>query len=134
MGFINENTGIVAVVWIAIFAIVFIAIFFSYRERTRRYRLIETLAEKGQAIPPELLGDMRDRRGRSSVQSGIYLICVGIALFVFFWALSGGGAVFDGQGVPSWLPFIGIFPFMVGVARLVSALFGRSHYDEKEGK
>jgi hypothetical protein len=122
----GNAASIVAVVWIAIFAIVFIAIYFSYRERTKRYHLIETLAEKGQPIPPELLSDVRGNRGGGSVQSGIYMICVGIALFVFFWAMSGGGVLFDGQGVPNWLPFIGIFPFMIGVARLISALFGRS--------
>ena len=49
--FFMHPFGAVAIFWIAIVAIVFFGNFFSYRERTSRYRMIQTLAEKGQPIP-----------------------------------------------------------------------------------
>jgi hypothetical protein len=52
-------------------------------------------------------------------------MCIGVALAVFLWALQGGGSVIDGDHVPNWLPVVGIFPFMVGLARLLAAAFDR---------
>jgi hypothetical protein len=48
-----------------------------------------------------------------------------VALALFFWAMSGGGNIFEGDRVPSWLPFVGIFPFMIGLARLLAGVFDR---------
>jgi hypothetical protein len=128
MNFFSENVGIVSIVWIGIFAIVFVAIFFSHRERTRRYRLIEMLAEKGQPIPPEMLSGAVEGSGYrhgNAIGSGVFMMCIGIALAVFFWALSGGGSFISAGGVPNWLPVIGIFPFMTGLARIIGYLFER---------
>ncbi|HWA90395.1 MAG TPA: DUF6249 domain-containing protein [Rhizomicrobium sp.] len=113
--------------WGAIVLIVVVGNFFSYRAQTSRHRMIETLAEKGQPIPPEYVGGRGDYyRYRSPIQSGIFLMCIGIALAVFFWAMTGGGAPFDDHGhMPSWLPVIGVFPFMVGLARFLGGLFDR---------
>jgi len=115
--------------WGAIVLIVFAANFFSYRTQASRHRMVETLAEKGQPIPPELLTNTRSYRHSyygSPVQSGIFLMCIGVALAVFFWAMSGGGDMFDSEGhMPHWLPVIGIFPFMVGLARFLGAIFDR---------
>ena len=114
--------------WGAIVLIVFAANFFSYRTQASRHRMMETLAEKGQPIPPELLTNTRPYRNSfvSSVQSGIYLMCLGVALAVFFWAMSGGGEMFDSEGhMPHWLPVIGIFPFMLGLARFLGGMFDR---------
>jgi hypothetical protein len=44
---------------------------------------------------------------------------------VFFWAMEGGGNFFDGDHMPGWLPFVGIFPFMIGFARFLAGLFDR---------
>jgi len=115
------------VFWGAIVAIVVVGNFFSYRTQASRHRMIETLAEKGQPIPPDLLsGRQYDYRYRSPIQSGIFLMCIGIALAVFFWAMTSSGAPFEDRGdMPRWLPVIGIFPFMVGLARLLAGLFDR---------
>jgi hypothetical protein len=51
-------------------------------------------------------------------------MCIGIALAVFFWAMTGAGNPFIGEHI-SWLPVIGIFPFMVGLARLLGGLTER---------
>jgi hypothetical protein len=127
--FVTHDESVVAIFWVAIVIIVFVGCFFSYRERTSRHRMIETLAEKGQAIPPELLtngrGNGRDWRYANPIQSGIFLMCIGVALAVFFWAMNGGGTLFQGERGPDWLPFVGIFPFMVGLARLLAGIVER---------
>jgi hypothetical protein len=120
-----------AVFWIVILLIVIVTSFFRHQSRTAKYRLMEKLAEKGQTLSPELLGSLasgnvRDyERFANPIGSGIFLMCIGIALAIFFWALGGGGNFFQGEHVPNWLPVIGIFPFMIGLARLLSALTDR---------
>jgi xanthine/uracil permease len=124
----NEHLMGNAIFWGAIVAIVFVTSFFGYRDRSSRHRVIETLAEKGQPIPPELLTN--GRRSYSSryahpVASGIYLMCIGVGLAIFLWAMTGGGALLDGERSNHWLPFVGIFPFMVGLARVLAGVFDR---------
>jgi hypothetical protein len=116
--------------WGAIVLIVIVGNYFSYKSQASRHRMMETLAEKGQPVPPELIasgrGDRYDRyyRYRNPIQSGIFLMCIGVALAVFFWAMSGGGNFMDSnEHVPNWLPVVGIFPFMVGLARFLGGLF-----------
>ena len=120
--------------WGAIVLIVLISSLFRYLTRASRYRMLEKLAEKGQTLSPELLaslggggnGNGRDyERYANPVGSGIFLMCIGIALAVFFWALGGGGNFFQGEHVPNWLPVIGIFPFMIGLARVLGSLTSR---------
>lgn len=117
----------VIVMWIAILLIVFVTTFFSYLSRRSRYRLLEKIAEKGQPLSPELLSSLGgngrgDRVGRGGFTGGIFMMCIGIALAVFFWAMQGGGIPFnDGN----WLPVVGIFPFMVGLARVLGAMFDK---------
>ena len=123
--FHGNDFGVVALFWIAVLAIIFVVSFFRYRERTSRYRAIETLAEKGHQIPPDMLnGRYRDRYNGSPIWSGVTLMCCGIAIFIFFWAMTGGGNYFNGE-MPNWLPFVGIFPFMIGLARLLAGIFDR---------
>jgi hypothetical protein len=128
--FVTHGMTAAAIFWIAIVLIVFMSQFFSYRERTSRHRMIETLAQKGQPIPPELLTGGRHYgstswRYDSPIHSGIFLMCIGVALALFFWAMGGGGDLFEGDHTPTWLPFIGVFPFMIGLARLLAGLFDR---------
>ena len=115
-----------AIFWLAIVAIVFVSCFFTYRTRASRHRMIETLAEKGLPIPPDYLeGGRRDRSPRGGIASGIFLMCIGIALGVFFWAMTGwGNPITDPQG-GSFLIFVGIFPFMIGLARILASPFER---------
>jgi hypothetical protein len=113
--------------WGAIVAIVLVGNYFSYKTQASRHRMMEIMAEKGQSVPPEMMASGRDRhRYLNPIQSGIFLMCIGIALAVFFWAMTGGGNYFEGgEHAPSWLPVIGIFPFMIGLARLLGGLFDR---------
>ena len=117
------------VFWGAVVLLVFISGLFRYLTRSSQHRMMERLAEKGQTLPPELLaslgnGHSRDDRYRSPVQAGIFLMCIGIAIAVFFWAMGGAGNPFMGEHI-SWLAVIGIFPFMVGLARLLGGLTER---------
>ena len=120
-----------AMFWIAIIIIVFITSLFSWLERSSRYRAIEKMVEKGQTVPPDLFGrhsppyDSRSWRYARPIASGIYLMCIGVALALFFWAVQGGGTVFVDGHVTNWLPMIGIFPFMIGFARVLAGLFER---------
>ncbi len=47
-----------SILWIALILIVFVSSFFRYRTRASRHRMLEKLAEKGQAISPELLAQI----------------------------------------------------------------------------
>ena len=124
---ITHEMSVVGIFWAAIVLIVVAGSFFSYRAQASHHRMIEKLAEKGQPIPPELLagGGREYRRYRNPVQSGIFLMCIGVALAVFFWAMSGGGDIVVDGHMPHWLPVIGIFPFMTGLARLLGGMFDR---------
>ena len=122
-GFLNSSV----IFWTAIVLIVFMSFLFGYLRRTSKYRMIERLAEKGQTISPELLASVGNGHGdrhKSPIQQGIFLICIGIALAVFFWGMGGFGNPFAGEHV-SWLAVIGIFPFMIGLARLLGGLAER---------
>ena len=60
--FVTHGNGLLisAIFWGAIVLIVFANNFFGYRERSSRHRMIETLAEKGQPIPPEMINTRSD--------------------------------------------------------------------------
>jgi hypothetical protein len=116
------------ITWTAIVIIVLVRGYFRHQTRVARYRLYETMAEKGQTVPPDTLAQMErhDCRDRTSVGSGITLMCVGVGLGIFFWALSGGYGFFHHpSNVPDWLMFVGVIPFMIGLGRVLSAVFDK---------
>lgn len=116
------------IIWGAILLLVFIVSLFKYLGRRSQYRMLEKLAEKGQTLSPELLAGMTGNGQKSPddirrpIPSGIFLMCIGIALAVFFWAMQGGGIPLAND---NWLAVIGIFPFMVGLARVLGAALDR---------
>jgi len=112
--------------WGAIVLFVLISNYFRYKTRSSQHRMLEKLAEKGQTLSPELLGRLGNGNGHTEqnpVGSAIILMFIGIALAIFFWALGGGGNFFNGEHVPNWLPVIGIFPFAIGLGKLVGLIF-----------
>jgi hypothetical protein len=116
------------IIWGAILLLVFIISLFKYLSRRSKYRLLEKIAEKGQSLSPEILASLTNGDGRAApeaknpITSGIFLMCIGIALAVFLWAFQGGGIPLANG---NWFVVIGIFPFMVGLARFLGALFER---------
>jgi hypothetical protein len=120
--FYSTPTAILTVIWGAILLLVFFVLFFSYLNRRAKYRMIERLAEKGQPLTPEMLSGITNGSGgkgdKNPVTSGIFLMCIGVALAIFFWGLDGFQMPWNGG---DFLPVIGIFPFMVGLARVLGA-------------
>ena len=121
--------------WTAIVFIVWIGNYFNYKRRASRDRMIEKLAEHGQtAMLPQLLESLGEQSERNSFTIGFVLIGAGVALALFFWAMTGGGGLVAGeQGVPKWLPAVGLFPFVVGFAKLLGTMADRrSEWDKNE--
>jgi hypothetical protein len=116
-----------AIFWGAIVCFALIANYFRYKTRESEHRMLEKLAEKGQSISPDLLSNIgRDHEQRSGpLRAGVILMCLGVSLAVFFWAMNGGGGMFHGEHTPNWLPVVGIIPFMLGVALFLTSLFER---------
>jgi len=118
--------GPTAIMWGGIVCIVLIGNYFSYKRRASRDRLLEKFAEHGQPLPPWLMAELGNRQDRNPFTSSFILLGVGIAVALFFWALAGAGGRFVGEaGVPNWLPVLGVFPFLVGVAKLLGAIADR---------
>jgi hypothetical protein len=121
-GFIGGSV----VFWSAIVLFVLIGEVFKYKTRASKHRMMERLAEKGQTLSPELLASLSGGNGdgnKNPVSGAIILMFIGIAIAIFFWALGGGGNLFQGEHIPNWLPVIGIFPFAVGFGRLIGLIF-----------
>ncbi|MEI9993537.1 MAG: DUF6249 domain-containing protein [Rhizomicrobium sp.] len=121
-------TGVVAIAitfWIVIGIVVVANGYFVFQVRVARYRVMQTLAEKGQPVPPELLIGALRRAPVGMMRGGIVLLCLGLALGTFLWAMT-AQSVFAGP-IPDagWLPSVALFPIMIGVALLLMALFER---------
>lgn len=66
--------------------IVFLAFFFSYKNKKAKYRLAEQALAAGQPIPAEFYKSQKDNDIR---QKGIKNTFTGIGLFIFLWAITG---------------------------------------------
>jgi hypothetical protein len=122
MGFVA-----VAITFWAVIGIVIVANgYFVYQVRMARYRVMQTLAEKGQPVPLELFNGPRKSAPVGLMRGGVVLICIGLALGTFFWSMT-AQSMFHGpiEGA-SWLPTLGLFPFMIGLALLLMAMFERN--------
>jgi len=88
--------------------LVLVAIVLLYKHRQLRmtHDTILKLAEKGVAVPPELL--QPPRRRNSGLRGGLVLIGLGIGLSLFFLL----------AGAPAWP--IGLIPGMMGAALLIA--------------
>ncbi|MEJ1969628.1 MAG: DUF6249 domain-containing protein [Rhizomicrobium sp.] len=111
--------------WIVIGVVVVANGYFVYQVRMARYRVMQTLADKGQPVPAELFNGNLRNTPVGLMRGAIVLLCLGAALGVFFWSMT-AQSVFNGPiESAAWLPTIALFPFMVGVALLLMALFER---------
>jgi hypothetical protein len=117
----------VAIMFWAVIGFVLVANgYFVYQVRLARYRVMQTLADKGQPVPLELFNGPRRSAPVGLMRGGIVLVCIGVALMMFFWAMTDQSVVHGPIESASWLPTIGFFPFMIGVALLVMAMFERN--------
>lgn len=109
--------------WILIAAVIGAVIYFRYRTSIERIRLAQTLIEKGQPIPPELLAG--NAKKRNPVARGIMLISIGLATSLVLWTMTSG--YFGEKDPDTWLPFLGAFPLFIGIAYLTIGLYQRRH-------
>ena len=68
--------------------------------------MLETLVQKGQTLDPQTLSAIAPRDGdmgrwdrHQGVGGGLMLMCIGVGLGVFLWALTGGSGLFEGTGM-----------------------------------
>jgi hypothetical protein len=108
------------VIFAGITAIVFVVGLFGYLNRKNRQSLIEKLIDKGQPLSPDILAGLANGRHQytGGIGGAVSLILSGIALSAFLWAMTG-------YGVPSFLPFVGLFPIAAGLARLIGLIFDK---------
>src|SRR5258708_2399063 len=117
--------AMVAIFWVVI-AIVLIANgYFIYQVRMARYRVMQTLAEKGQPVPADLFHGPRRTAHVGMLRGAIVLISLGSALGFFFWSMT-AQSIFHGPiESAAWLPSVALFPVLLGVALLLMALLER---------
>ena len=117
---------VLTIIWTGIVGIIFVVMLFKFLGRRSRYRMIEKLADKGQTLTPEMIAGLtnghNDSHNRSPLSSGIFLMCIGVALTIFFWGTTGFQDILHGGAMPT---VIGVIPFMVGLARVLGAVFDR---------
>ena len=115
-----------SVFWIVVGAVLIANGFFVVVVRMARYRVLLTLAEKGQPVPVELFNGAARQAPVGMMRGAIVLICLGIALGVFFWSMT-AQSIFHGPiASAAWLPTIALFPVMIGLALLLMALSERN--------
>jgi hypothetical protein len=126
---IDHSFYVGAIFWLVIGTIIVASIYFRFKSRSERMKLLQTLAEKGQAIPPELLlaaGLGVKERSVNYVARGILLVSVGLAMILFF--LAAGGAFSGAMGRGDIAPvFAGAFPLFLGLGYLGIGLYQRRH-------
>lgn len=116
----------VAIVFWAVIGFVLVANgYFVYQVRMARYRVMQTLADKGQPVPPELFNGPKRAAPVGLMRGGIVLVAIGFALMTFFWSMTAPSWFHGPIESANWLPTIGLFPLMIGVALLVMAMFER---------
>lgn len=117
----------VAVTFWLVIAVVLVANgYFVYQVRMARYRVMQTLAEKGQPVPLELFTGPRKSAPVGLMRGGIILLFIGLALGTFFWSMTSQSYFHGPIESAGWLPTLGLFPIMIGLALLLMAMFERN--------
>ena len=118
---------IVAVVfWLVIGTVIVANGYFVYQVRVARYRVMQSLADKNQPVPAEMFGGTAHSRPVGLMRGGIVLVCLGLAIGGFFWAMTDQWLFHGPIREVSWLPAVALFPLMIGISLLVIAMFERN--------
>ena len=119
--------ALAAVFWVVIALVVVANGYFVYQVRMARYRVMQTLADKNQPVPTDLLGGAKRTLHVGMLRGAIVLICLGTALGVFFWSMTAQSLFHGPIEHAAWLPSIALFPLMLGFALLLMSLLERKH-------
>lgn len=112
------NTGMVF--WLVIGFAAAAGIIGNHFTESKKNKLIESFVEKGQPIPPGLIQGRNLYDWRGFMVGGILSVAAGIALMIFFIALTTWQVTDEDQ---RFLPFISAFPITIGLALLLIARF-----------
>jgi hypothetical protein len=99
--------------------------YFVFQVRMARWRVMQTLADKGQPVPIELFHGPARQAPLGLLRGGTILVALGVALGLFFWSMTAQSLFHGPIEDASWLPSIALFPVMIGVALLIMAMFER---------
>ncbi|HTP75715.1 MAG TPA: DUF6249 domain-containing protein [Rhizomicrobium sp.] len=118
---------LVAIVFWSVIGFVLVANgYFVFQVRMARYRVMQTLADKGQPVPLDMFNGPKRAAPVGMMRGGIILVCIGIAFVIFFWSMT-ANSIFNGPiESAQWLPTLGLFPLLIGVALLLMAVFERN--------
>lgn len=112
--------NVAVVFWLVIGAIAVAGVIGSSYRASKKNGLIESLIEKGQPVPPELFDSHNPYDWRGFMIGGVVLLATGIALAIFFWALTTWQVTDPDK---RFLPFISAFPISIGAALLLIARY-----------
>ena len=84
------------------------------RYTAEQHQTLRAMIDKGLQIPPHLLGEQRTPNPRRDIRRGIFLICLGVGMATFLWAV-------DGPDTGA----LGLIPALVGVGYLIAARLDR---------
>lgn len=133
---INGGTLVAIISVIAVFGfpvfILFVIIFFRYKNRKARYRLAEQALAAGQPLPVEFI---RENKTVDSRSQGIKNTFTGIGLFIFLWAITGEFGI---GTIGLLVTFMGIGQWIIGSKQQVqdtnAPQMHTSHKDEKKNQ
>jgi hypothetical protein len=110
VSFVEALVPIVAIVMVFGMPIAIVLAVLRYRTNRQKAvnEMVMKLADKGQAIPPELFLEQGHKR-RSEVSTGLSLVGAGVGLMGFFWFAGAEEAI-----------GIGFIPLMIGVGQLIA--------------
>jgi len=111
--------------WVVIGVVIVANGFFIWQARMARWRVMQTLADKGQPVPVELFHGPMRQAPLGLLRGGTVLVALGLALGVFFWSMTAQSPFNGPITEANWLPTIALFPIMIGVALLIMAMFDR---------
>ena len=112
------------VFWLVIGGAVAAGIIGNHFTEAKKSKLIESFVEKGQPIPPGLIQSRNLYDWRGFMVAGILTVAAGIALMIFFIALTTWAATDEDA---RFLPFISAFPITIDLALLLIARFLKKH-------
>ena len=108
-----EGTFAVIGVFGMIPLIVFLGLFFRNKARAKNVELVQSMLNKDKDISPEIIRAVgfTGKRSHSDLRTGMILVAVGAAMFIF-------GGVIPEEEAQSVLGGLAMFPVFIGIAYL----------------